>query len=259
VSPLPFADPLSIGEAPHHFESHPGSAALVVIPEIAAMLGILAPRIGPDQAANGVHAVFDLSLDQILIRAGACVVIAAIHGAVLAAIAHALGDRGPQFDERLTLNPLSHLDILGAAAMILSQLGWIRPVAIDPAQLRLGRLGLVIAVVASLALTLIVAQLLFWLRIPALLALPIAVTPTVLATLNAAGEMAAWFVAFNFLPVPPLTGGHLLIAARPAFMKLFANYRVQIGVLAAALVLSGVVQPVVRPIREAILYVVPGS
>jgi hypothetical protein len=23
VSPLPFADPLSIGEAPHHFESHP--------------------------------------------------------------------------------------------------------------------------------------------------------------------------------------------------------------------------------------------
>jgi hypothetical protein len=25
VSPLPFADPLSIGEAPHHFESHPNS------------------------------------------------------------------------------------------------------------------------------------------------------------------------------------------------------------------------------------------
>jgi len=42
-------------------------------------------------------------------------------------------------------------------------------------------------------------------------------------------------------------------------MKLFAHYRVQISVLAAALVLSGVVQPVVRPIREAILYVVPGS
>jgi hypothetical protein len=27
VSPLPFADPLSIGEAPHHFESHPALRA----------------------------------------------------------------------------------------------------------------------------------------------------------------------------------------------------------------------------------------
>jgi Zn-dependent protease len=191
----------------------------------------------------GADAVFDLSLDQLLIRAGACVIIVAIHGAALGAIARALGDRGPQFDERLTLNPVSHLDILGAAAMILSQLGWIRPIAIDPAQLRLGRLGLVICVIASLAVTLLVA----------------AVAPTVLATLNAAGEMAAWFIAFNFLPVPPLTGGHLLSAARPALMPLFARYRVQVTVVAAALVLSGVAQPIVRPIRDAILFVVPGS
>ena len=204
------------------------------------------------------HAVFDLSLDQLLIRAGACVIIAAIHGAALAAIARAMGDRGPQFDERLTLNPLSHLDILGAAAMILSQLGWIRPMAIDPAQLRPRRLGLVICVVTSLTVTFAIAELLFWLRIPALLLMPTAVAPTVLATLNAAGEMAAWFVAFNLLPVPPLTGGHLLIAALPGLMPLFAQYRVQVTVLAAVLVLSGVVQPVVRPIRDAIHYVVPG-
>jgi Zn-dependent protease len=203
--------------------------------------------------------VFDLSLDQLLIRAGACVIIVAIHGAALGAIARALGDRGPQFDERLTLNPVTHLDILGAVAMILSQLGWIRPIAIDPAQLRLGRLGLVICVIASLAVTLVVAQLLFWLRIPALLATPAAVAPTVLATLNAAGEMAAWFVAFNFLPLPPLTGSHLLSAVRPSLMPLFSRYRVQVTVLAAALVLTGVARPIVQPIRNAILFVVPGS
>jgi Zn-dependent protease len=203
--------------------------------------------------------VLDLSLDQLLIRAGACVIIAAIHGAALAAIARALGDRGPQFDERLTLNPLSHLDVFGAVAMILSQLGWIRPMVIEHAQLRLRRLGLVVCVVASLAVTLIVAQLLFWLRIPALLVMPTAVAPTVLATLNAAGEMAAWFVALNLLPVPPLTGAHLLVAIRPGLVPLFALYRVQASVLAAVLVLSGVVQPVVRPIRDAILYFVPGS
>jgi Zn-dependent protease len=203
--------------------------------------------------------VFDLSLDQLLIRAGACVIIMAIHGGALGAIARVLGDRGPQFDERLTLNPVSHLDILGGVAMILSQLGWIRPIAIDPAQLRLGRLGLVICVIASLVVTLVVAKLLFWLRIPTLLAAPTAIAPTILATLNAAGEMAAWFIAFNFLPVPPLTGGHLLSAVRPGLMALSSRYRVQVTVVAAALVLSGVAQPIVRPIRDAILFVVPGS
>jgi hypothetical protein len=35
VSPLPFADPLSIGEAPHHFESHPKST--IAIFEVAKL------------------------------------------------------------------------------------------------------------------------------------------------------------------------------------------------------------------------------
>jgi Zn-dependent protease len=203
--------------------------------------------------------MFNLSLDQLLIRAGACIIVVAIHGFVLAVLARVLGDRGPQFDKRLTLNPLSHLDILGAATMILFQLGWIRPMAIDPALLRFGRLGIVICVIASLAVTLAVADLLFWLRIPALIATPSAIVPTVLATLNATGEMGAWFVAFNLLPVPPLTGAHLLIAARPSLLPLLAHYRLHVTVLVAGLVLSGVVQPVVRPIRDAILSILPGS
>jgi Zn-dependent protease len=206
-----------------------------------------------------ICAVPDLSFDQLLIRAGACIIVVAIHGLVLAAFARVLGDRGPQFDERLTLNPLSHLDILGAAAMILFQLGWIRPIAIDPALLRFGRLGLVICAIVSLAVTLSGAELLFWLRIPALIVMPATVAPTVLATLNAAGEMGAWFVAFNLLPVPPLTGAHLLIAARPGLLPLLAHYRLHFTVLVATLVLFGVVQPVVRPIRDAILSILPGS
>jgi hypothetical protein len=76
---------------------------------------------------------------------------------------------------------------------------------------------------------------------------------------NADGEMAAWFAASNLLPAPPLTGGHLLIAVRPDFMPLLAQHRVQVTVVAAALVLMGVAQHIVRPIRDAILYFVPGS
>jgi len=203
--------------------------------------------------------VFDLSLQQLLIRAGACIVVIAIHGFALAAIARIMGDRGPQFDERLTLNPISHLDILGAATMILFQIGWIRPIAIDPALLRWRRLGLIVCVYASLAATLAVVVLLPALRIAVLSFMPSAVAPTVIATLNATVEMCTWFVAFNLLPLPPLTGSHVLVAARPGLAPLLAHYRVHAGVVLAVLVWSGMAQPFVRPLRDAIAYFLPGS
>ena len=203
--------------------------------------------------------VFDLSLQQLLIRAGACVIVIAVHGFAVAAIARALGDRGPQFDGRLTPNPFGHLDVIGAATMVLFQLGWIRPIAIDPAQLRFGRAGLLVCVGGSLAATLGAVALLLGLRIPVLSFMPSAVAPTVIATLNAAVEMGAWFAAFNLLPLPPLTGAHILVAARPGLAPLLMHYRVYAGVALAVLILSGVVQPLVRPIRDIVAYLLPGS
>ena len=141
--------------------------------------------------------MFDLSIHQLLIRAGACILITAIHGFALAAIARALGDRGPQFDGRLTANPFRHLDFIGAPMMILFQLGWIRPIAIDPSELRLGRLGLVVCVFGSIATTLAAVALLLGLRIPALKYMPEAIVPTVIAMLNESVAMRTWFAALN--------------------------------------------------------------
>jgi Zn-dependent protease len=203
--------------------------------------------------------VFDLSLHQLLIRAGACVVVVAIHGFALAAIARVMGDRGPQFDERLTLNPISHLDVIGAATMILFQLGWIRPIAIDPAQLRFGRLGLILCMCASLAVTLGAVVLFLGLRIPVQKVMPSAVVPTVIDTLNATVEMGTWFVAFNLLPLPPLTGAHALVAARPGLARLLANGRIYAGIALAVLIFAGMVQPLVKPIRDAVAYFLPGT
>jgi Zn-dependent protease len=203
--------------------------------------------------------VFDLSLHQLLIRAGACIVVVAIHGFSLAAIARVMGDRGPQFDERLTLNPISHLDVLGAATMILFQLGWIRPIAIDPALLHFHRLSLVVCTCGSLVVTLAAVVLLLGLRIPVLSIMPSAIVPTVIATLNAAVEMCAWFVAFNLLPLPPLTGAHFLVAARPSMAPLLAKYRIFAEITFAVLILSGMVQPFVRPVRDVVTYFLPGS
>jgi Zn-dependent protease len=203
--------------------------------------------------------VFDLSLNQLLIRAGACIVVVAIHGFALAAIARIMGDRGPQFDGRLTLNPIGHLDILGAVTLILFQLGWIRPIAIDPAQLRFGRFGLIVCTCGSLAATLVAVVLLLGLRIPVLSVMPSTVVPTMIATLNATVEMCTWFVALNLLPLPPLTGAHVLVAARPGLAPLLAHGRIYATVALAVLIVSGVAQPLVRPIRDAVANLLPGS
>jgi Zn-dependent protease len=202
--------------------------------------------------------VFDLSLHQFFIRAGACILITSIHGLVLAALARGLGDRGPEFDGRLTINPIAHLDALGAIAMILFQLGWIRPITIDSHELRFNRFGLVVCVFGSIALTLAAVVLLQGLRIPALKYMPAAFVPTIIATLNETADMSTWFAALNLLPLPPLTGMHLIVAVRPSLARALNKYSLYAGFAFAALLVAGVVQPLLQPLRDALKQLTSG-
>ena len=99
----------------------------------------------------------DLTLQQLVLRLFAFVVIAGVHGFVLAATAYALGDPGPKYDGRLRANPLSHLDLLGTLSGILFSVGWIKPIAINPAEMRPGRIGPVAAAIAAIAASLLSA------------------------------------------------------------------------------------------------------
>ena len=202
--------------------------------------------------------MFDLSVHQLFIRTGACILITAIHGFALAAIARALGDRGPQFDGRLTANPFRHLDIIGAPMLILFQLGWIRPITIDPSELRFGRLGLIVCAFGSIATTLAAVILLLGLRIPTLKYMPDAVVPTVIAMLNESVAMCAWFAVINLAPLPPLTGMHLLVAVHPSLAPLLTKYQLYAAVALAAFTLAGVVQLVLQPVRDAVVGLLPG-
>jgi len=201
--------------------------------------------------------VFDLSFHQLLIRAGACILITSIHGFLLAAFTRGLGDRGPQSDGRLTINPIDHVDVLGTATMILFQLGWIRPMSIDPSELRFGRLGLLVCIFGSIAMTITVVVLLTGLRIPALMYLPEASVPTVIAILNESLEMCTWFAAFNLLPLPPLTGMHLIVAVSPSLARPLTKYSLYAAIALAALLVAGVVQPVLQPARDIVAGLLP--
>ena len=170
-----------------------------------------------------------------------------MHGAAVAGTAVALGDAGPRHDGRLSVSPIAHLDILGTISGVLFFVGWIRPIAIDPAQLRPGRAGLVLIVIAGAATTLL-SGLALWLARPMLLPLlPDTTSALVFALIETTGHLSLWFALCNLLPLPCLTGGHLLIAIMPQWRNVFWRSRMFAAVLLAMLAATGWVTGLLAP------------
>ncbi len=165
---------------------------------------------------TGDETVNDLSLQQLISRGLAWLLVAGLHGWVVASLAALRGDRGPEYDGRRTLNPFVHLDLLGLLAALSFATGWIRPVRIDPAALRRSTSDTVLIMVSGLAAPLALAWLLRLARPLLFAALPPNASIPVLAFMNAWIEVSLRFVALNVWPVPPLAASRLWSLALPA-------------------------------------------
>jgi Zn-dependent protease len=199
----------------------------------------------------------DLTLQQIVLRFFALVLIVGVHGAVVATTACALGDPGPRYDGRLKLSPLAHLDLLGFASGVMFAIGWIKPIAIDPAASRIGRIGLVVIVATAAIAVLAFAeglQLLRPLLLPFLSDTPSTLTFGLIETI---GQLGIWFALINLFPLPPLTGSHLLAALAPAAGEFMRRYHIYFALgltaLAATGMLTRLLEPVYHMIAEIIL------
>jgi Zn-dependent protease len=198
----------------------------------------------------------DYSLQQLVLRLLAMVFIAAVHGVAVAGAAVSMGDPGPRYDGRLTPNPLHHLDVLGTLAGVLSA-GWIRPIAIDPAELRTGRIGLVLVVLAGAAATLASVVVLRLVRPSLLPLLPDTTSALAFTVIETIAEVSLWFAIVNVLPLPPFTGAHLLVAAVPQWRDRLARSQTYAAALWAILTVGGIftrlLEPVYKALAEAVL------
>jgi Zn-dependent protease len=197
--------------------------------------------------------MMDLTLQQLALRIAAFVFVATVHGVAVAAAAVALGDQGPRHDGRLNINPLTHLDIVGTVSGVLWPAGWIRPIVIDPAALRAGRIGLVVVVVAGFAATVTSAVALRLARPFILPLLPDTASLTTFTLIELIVEYSAVFALVNVLPLPPLTGAHLLVAVAPACRKVLIVIAPYAGVALAAAAWWGLVKPMWRPAYEILM------
>src|SRR5918997_2891813 len=82
-----------------------------------------------------------------------------VHEAAHATSAYLLGDDTAYRDGRVTLNPASHLDLLGSMMLLLAGFGWGRPTPVVPSKLRGGVFGPVAVAFAGPASNLLIVAL----------------------------------------------------------------------------------------------------
>jgi Zn-dependent protease len=128
-----------------------------------------------------------------------------------------LGDHTAEYEGRLTLNPLKHIDPVGTILLPLLCVimpsgfffGWAKPVPYNPYNLRNQKWGEVIVAAAG-PLSNIVLALVFGLAVR-FIALPSAAA-AVCATIVLVNVSLA---VFNLVPVPPLDGSKIITAVLP--------------------------------------------
>jgi Zn-dependent protease len=195
--------------------------------------------------------MLQLSLQQVLTRLVALLVITALHGFLVALLARALGDKGPQYDGRLTLNPFQHLDFIAIPAACLFQVGWIKPMEIDSKALRGGWLGALGLVLVALAGTLAVGFLLFMAQGLVLTLIPQQTfAATAVSMLITIYDLTVWFVLVNLIPIPPLAGGIVLRALLPGVADRLQRYELVVRLALLAIFATGVVQAALQPLHD---------
>lgn len=157
--------------------------------------------------------------------------ISAVNGYALAVIARLLGDRGPKQDGRQTLNPFTHLDVLGAASAILSSIGWIRPMSLKSEELKYGFWGLLIAILGSLAIVVVFALALYSTREFVILSFGASWANQIVVFLRTLVEMSIVFAIINLIPILPFTMGYAVQNLSESLYKLNLERMIWVSLL----------------------------
>ena len=91
----------------------------------------------------------DLTLQLIGFRVLTLLFIVGVQGGILATVVVFLGDKGPKYDNRLTIIPFRHIDFVGAISLIFFGLGWAKPMASDSQFFRFSRVGSIVTLVTG--------------------------------------------------------------------------------------------------------------
>jgi Zn-dependent protease len=196
-------------------------------------------------------------LAALILKLPALLLAVTVHELAHGWVADRLGDPTPRRLGRLTLNPLPHIDPLGALAFVVAGFGWARPVPVNAANLRNPSRDMVAVAaagpLANFAVAFVGLVVLVLLRrgpLPDALAGPLAGMLLWVFQFNLALGI------FNLIPLPPLDGGHFLPYFLPRAAGQLLRALEQVGpLLLIVLVMSGATRYVVAPAFRALVEV----
>lgn len=146
----------------------------------------------------------------------AVLVVLLLYSIILHEIAHGwaayfFGDNTAMYSGRLTLNPVPHIDPVGALMLFFVGFGWAKPVPVNYYNLKNFRLGLFSVALAGCATNILIAIIALALLQFKIFALNEALSSILMIVVR----INIILGAFNLIPIPPLDGSKILMSFLP--------------------------------------------
>lgn len=136
-----------------------------------------------------------------------------VHECAHGYVAYLLGDHTAKYNGRLSLNPLHHMDIMGALCMLLFGFGWAKPVPVNPQYFKNPKGGMSLVGLAGPVSNFLLALIFtilygLWYRV---FGVPAIWISEFFSSFFLVGiTLNVGLGIFNLLPFPPLDGSKIL-------------------------------------------------
>lgn len=192
-----------------------------------------------------------------------------IHEFAHAWSAYKLGDNTAMYKGRLTMNPLAHIDPIGAICLLFTGYGWAKPVPINPLKFKHYRRDIALTAMAGPLSNLIVAFVgTIGLQTVVAMNDNYEIRDGIIYYVVGTNDTPAYYAilllyfvvvvniglaVFNLIPVPPLDGSRILSYFTPAkYDKFLVQNQVIIYIVFLALVVSGILSIPLGFLRDLI-------
>lgn len=183
-----------------------------------------------------------------------------LHEFAHAKISDALGDPTPRSQGRITLDPRSHIDIIGFIVMLVAGFGWAKPVMTNPRYYKKPRRDDILVSIAGPLMNLLVAIVFYGLTKLLLLSnvLNTSIGTNVASLFMITAGINVVLFVLNMIPFPMFDGYHIISNLFNTWRYRFFNLLEQYGMfifilLAVSGMLGRIISPVVGVVNSFLI------